>query len=164
MSRGEELGLPEVVDIPAEARQDPTFFRWKGREIGRDGCRVPLPWTTEKSSFGFSPVDAKSKPHLPPPSWWGDYAAEVEEKDAGSTLNLYKKAASLRRQLQTEETLEVIESKPGVVHFKRPNGWEVVFNVSENEGVEVPTGEVLIVSGELEEGKIGRDTTVWVKA
>ena len=44
---GEELGLPEVLDLPDEARQDPIFARTGGAEIGRDGCRVPLPWTDD---------------------------------------------------------------------------------------------------------------------
>ena len=53
---GEELGLPEVLDLPDEARQDPIFARTGGAEIGRDGCRVPLPWTDDAgTSFGFSP-------------------------------------------------------------------------------------------------------------
>ena len=44
--QGEELGLEEYLDMPAEAREDPLFIRTNGQEIGRDGCRVPLPWTT----------------------------------------------------------------------------------------------------------------------
>ena len=40
--QGEELGLPEV-DVPDKDRQDPAFFRGAGP--GRDGCRVPMPWS-----------------------------------------------------------------------------------------------------------------------
>lgn len=40
--QGEELGLPEVIDIPDDARQDPTWFRSHGERYGRDGCRVPI--------------------------------------------------------------------------------------------------------------------------
>jgi alpha-glucosidase len=52
--QGEELGLPEVFELPPEARQDPAFFRTGGAELGRDGCRVPLPWRADAPAFGFS--------------------------------------------------------------------------------------------------------------
>lgn len=42
--QGEELGLPEHTTLEPEFRQDPTFFRTNGERVGRDGCRVPLPW------------------------------------------------------------------------------------------------------------------------
>ena len=66
--QGEELGLPEVADIPDAERQDPTFFRSPGVDVGRDGCRVPLPWTSTGDSFGFGADGA----HLPQPSWFGE--------------------------------------------------------------------------------------------
>ena len=44
--QGQELGLEEV-DLPDEVRQDPVFLRTNGARKGRDGCRVPIPWTTE---------------------------------------------------------------------------------------------------------------------
>ena len=56
--QGEELGLPEAVDLPDDARQDPTWFRTAGERYGRDGCRVPLPWTAKDPAFGFSPTGA----------------------------------------------------------------------------------------------------------
>jgi len=40
--QGEELGLPEVLDLPDDCRQDPRFFRSGGAVHGRDGCRVPI--------------------------------------------------------------------------------------------------------------------------
>ena len=66
--QGEELGLHEVADIPDADRQDPSFFRNPGVDIGRDGCRVPIPWTRTGPSFGFGPDAA---PHLPQPAWFG---------------------------------------------------------------------------------------------
>jgi alpha-glucosidase len=161
--RGEELGLPEVVTMPDEQRQDPTFFRTKGtegEEIGRDGCRVPIPWTKTGTNFGFG----SGKPaHLPQPEWMGDYSVEALEKDEKSTLNLYRKALNLRTKLQTKEELEWVESGDEVLHFKRPGGWEVVMNFGEKE-VEVPKGEVLVASHEFKGGKIGQDVSVWVKS
>jgi len=66
--QGEELGLEEVEDIPDALRQDPMFFRTKGVNLGRDGCRVPLPWSGAASPFGFSPAGAGEEPWLPQPS------------------------------------------------------------------------------------------------
>ncbi len=52
--QGEELGLPEVIDLPDDARQDPTWFRTNGERYGRDGCRVPIPWTADAPAYGFN--------------------------------------------------------------------------------------------------------------
>jgi alpha-glucosidase len=61
--QGEELGLPEVEDIPAERRHDPMWFRSGGVDPGRDGCRVPLPWA------GDQPTSGLGKRRLEP---WGE--------------------------------------------------------------------------------------------
>lgn len=157
--QGEELGLPEVVEIPDEQRQDPTFFRTKKDEIGRDGCRVPLPWTKEGTNFGFG----SGKPaHLPQPDWMGEYSVEALDKAQSSTLNLYRKALNLRKKIQSAEELEWVDSGAEVLHFKRPGGWEVVMNFGEH-AVDVPKGELLVASEELKGGKIGQDVAVWVK-
>jgi len=37
--------LLEVADLPIASLRDPTWERTKGVLKGRDGCRVPLPWT-----------------------------------------------------------------------------------------------------------------------
>jgi alpha-glucosidase len=124
--QGEELGLHEVAAITPEQRQDPAFFR--GGEfdgLGRDGCRVPLPWTAGGSSFGFGSDGA----HLPQPEWFAQYAVDAEDADPGSTLNLYREALHLRRELQTAETLEWQETgRVDVLRFARPNGWQIVTN------------------------------------
>lgn len=82
--QGEELGLPEVADIPWDELEDPTAFNSVREQIekGRDGCRVPLPWVAADApklddpddefghdgSFGFSPAGAEHDPHLPQPN------------------------------------------------------------------------------------------------
>ena len=102
--QGEELGLPEHTTLPAEARQDPTFFRTKGVEPGRDGCRVPLPWIAEAPGFGFSGFDgatagsAAAAPWLPQPESFRDFAADRQIGVEGSTLELYRAALQVRRQ------------------------------------------------------------------
>ncbi|MEY4606819.1 MAG: hypothetical protein RLY45_1579 [Actinomycetota bacterium] len=124
--QGEELGLPEVLDIPADRREDPIFFQTDGREIGRDGCRVPLPWTTDRSTaFGFSPRPAE--PWLPQPDDWGRYAMSAQAADPASTLNFYRRLVAARRQLDQSTGLswvEVDSSIPGaddVVAYRRGN-------------------------------------------
>ena len=95
---GEELGLPEVLDIPAGARQDPIFLRTHGLDLGRDGCRVPLPWHTDASgSFGFSPASSDAHAWMPQPAGWGRFAADAQAADDASMLSLYRRAAAARR-------------------------------------------------------------------
>jgi alpha-glucosidase len=155
-----------VAEIAASERQDPTFFRSEGEDWGRDGCRVPLPWASGES-FGFG----SNGSHLPQPAWFEEYSVAREEADPGSTLHLYRRALQMRRELQTEERLEWINTgRADVLHFRRPNGWEVVTNFG-SEAYALPPGrgeqdgtEVLIASSPLENGAIGADTTVWLRA
>jgi alpha-glucosidase len=96
---GEELGLPEVLDLPNTARQDPVFHNSNGESIGRDGCRVPLPWSTNPAnSFGFSSVEP-APPWLPQPDGWGAWSVEAQQDDPASMLSFYKRAGQLRREL-----------------------------------------------------------------
>jgi alpha-glucosidase len=99
--QGEELGLPEVLDLPDEARQDPIWFRSGGLEHGRDGCRVPLPWREDGATFGFSaPVPAGPPvPWLPQPAWFARYAVDRQWNEAASVLWLHADALRLRRDL-----------------------------------------------------------------
>ena len=157
--QGEELGLQEVADIPDAERQDPTFFRNKGVEIGRDGCRVPLPWAAEGSSFGFGDGGA----HLPQPAWFGRYAVAAEDGVEGSTLEFYRQALKLRRELQTSEELQWhTTASPAVLHFSRPGGWQTVTNFG-NEPAPLPAGTVLLSSGPLEKNLLPGSTTVWLR-
>lgn len=156
--QGEELGLHEVADIPDADRQDPAFFRNTGTEKGRDGCRVPLPWTSSGVSFGFGEAPA----HLPQPDWFAQHAVTAQNSAAGSTLSLYREALALRRSLQTTEDLTWITNEnPDVLHFARPNGWSVVTNFG-TAAVELPTGTVALSSAALDDGKLPANATVWL--
>lgn len=168
--QGEELGLPEVVDIPPNKRQDPAYFRSFLRDggndpdVGRDGCRVPLPWTREGVGFGFGAAE----PFLPQPAWFGQYSVEAETGDPASTLTLYRRMLRLRRQLQGPEELTWLDAAPGVLHFRRPGGWECLTNFSAS-AQPLPRGEVLLASGPLganpSSGDVSclpPDTTVWL--
>ncbi|MGH3652970.1 glycoside hydrolase family 13 protein [Glutamicibacter sp.] len=158
--QGEELGLPEVTGIPDAQRQDPAFFRNKGVEVGRDGCRVPLPWSTSGPSFGFG----ESHAHLPQPAGFGQYSVAAQDGQDGSTLELYRKALKLRRELQDEESLRWLPSEPGVLAFSRPGGWVCITNFSA-EPQPLPAGELLLTSAELTaEHTLPAATTAWLRA
>ncbi|MGB7817767.1 MAG: glycoside hydrolase family 13 protein [Ornithinibacter sp.] len=155
--QGEELGLHEVQDIPGELRQDPTFFRNRGLDVGRDGCRVPLPWSSEPPSFGFGTAE----PHLPQPDWMADHAVTTLEADPDSTLWLYRHALRLRRRLLSGEDLTWHDTgRADVLHFERHEGWHVVTNFG-TEGFALDNAEVLIASGSFEGGTVPGETTVW---
>ena len=136
--------------------QDPTYFRSGGAEKGRDGCRVPLPWTPDGPSLGFGDGPA----HLPQPESFAGLSVEHQLADSDSTLRLYQHALRLRRRLQTSETLEwVDDGDPDVLHFRRPNGWQCITNFG-IDPIAIPRGLVLS-SGPLDEGRLPKDTTVW---
>jgi alpha-glucosidase len=97
--QGEELGLPEVLDLPDSARQDPIFIHTNGAELGRDGCRVPMPWTRgEPGSYGFSGSVDCDDPWLPLPDGWGEYAVDAQAGDPSSMLEWYRLLLQLRRE------------------------------------------------------------------
>jgi alpha-glucosidase len=155
--QGDELGLHEVADIPAAALEDPMASR-STTEKGRDGCRVPLPWTSHGPSYGFGSGTA----HLPQPDWFGAYAVSVQEADPNSTLNLYRHALKLRRQLFGGGELSWVESAPSVLHFARPGGVRCVANFA-MDPVVLPPGEVLLSSTDLDHGRLPVDATVWLR-
>jgi alpha-glucosidase len=158
--QGEELGLQEVLDIPAELMQDPQFFRNPELGLSRDGCRVPLPWTREGSSFGFGANGS----HLPQPEWYGAVSVEAEETNPASTLNFYRKAVNLRKSLVTSQEIKWVRHlfNKNVLHFVRPNGWHSVTNFG-TKPVVLPKGQVLLSSLPLENGKLPADATAWIK-
>jgi len=75
--QGEELGLPEVEDIPSDRRQDPMWHRSGGVDPGRDGCRVPLPWAGQRPPFAFSDNGA-GRPWLDQPDDWAPLTVEAQ--------------------------------------------------------------------------------------
>ena len=157
--QGEELGLPEAIDIPDDARQDPTWHRTQHESYGRDGCRVPLPWEASAPAYGFSPT---GKSWLPQPPSWARYAADAQAGVEGSTLEMYKLALTLRRENNLATgSLTWNDSADSVLDFNN-GGVRVVTNFGD-EPVVLPEGEVLIASGPVD-GSLPRDTTVWIKA
>ena len=156
--QGQELGLQEVADLPEEAIQDPQYLRNNKIFKGRDGCRVPLPWSADTPFFGFS--DKAS--HLPQPAWFKDYAVDQQE-DGESTLNLFRTIIAARRKLQAEEKYQWHETgDSGVLHFSRPNGWHCIHNF-DGKPFALPEGELILQTAPLVDGKVGPATTVWLK-
>jgi alpha-glucosidase len=171
--QGEEFGLPQVVDLPDEVLQDPTFVRTGGAERGRDGCRVPLPWAGDEPPFAFGPTPGQ--PWLPQPADWAELTAERQASDPGSMLSLYRRALRLRRKHLGPAPLEWLD--PGrrragsrrrdtLLAFRRGPGFACVVNLGASPVVP-PTGldpglGVLLASGPIgRDGRIPSDTAVW---
>jgi alpha-glucosidase len=160
--QGEELGLPEDMELPDEARQDPTWFRTKGERYGRDGCRVPIPWEADKPSYGFSPT---GKSWLPQPKDWDAFARDSQAGVEGSTLELYRSALALRRAHELGiGTLEWIGGyRRGVLAFR--NGDLTVLTNTRKRPILLPEGATILLSSEtITDGIVPRDTTVWLRS
>jgi alpha-glucosidase len=157
--QGEELGLPEVINIPDDARQDPTWFRTDHERYGRDGCRVPIPWVADAPAYGFNDTGAT---WLPQPAEWADLARDVEAADEASTLSMYTTLLDERRERRLGAgSLEWLDSPAGVVAF-RNGSVTVLANIGERP-VAVPGGRLITSSGSLVDGLVPVDTTVWVE-
>ncbi|MBB1242992.1 glycoside hydrolase family 13 protein [Streptomyces durbertensis] len=116
--QGEELGLPEVVDLPDEVRQDPSFFKDNGQDGLRDGCRVPIPWTVDGSSLGFG----EGGSWLPQPAAWGELSVQAQTGDVDSTLEMYRTALRVRREhpdLGAGDAVVWLDAPEGVLAFRR---------------------------------------------
>ena len=170
--QGQELGLEEVVDLPADRRQDPAFHRTAGLEGYRDGCRVPIPWAIEGPSFGFSPNGSS---WLPMPEHWGALSVEAQTGDPGSMLELTRRMLRMRRSepaLGDGDMTWVSAPGDSCLVLRRPAGEHephvlVAMNLGEAPAL-VPAAEVLASSsGALEptqEGiRLPPDTAAWLR-
>jgi alpha-glucosidase len=156
--QGEELGLHEVSDLPAAALQDPIWQRTRNTQKGRDGCRVPLPWTDDGNSYGFG----NGPSWLPQPTGFLRTAVAAQSGQPESTLELYREALRVRRQLQTAEQLDWVPTNaPDVLHFVRPGGWHCVTNFGTTP-VSLPEGVVRVSSGPLTDGMLPGECTAWL--
>jgi alpha-glucosidase len=156
--QGEELGLWEVEDISDDKRQDPIFHRTGGADPGRDGSRVPLPWSGTEPPFGFSPGH---EPWLPQPKQWRELTVEAQSGDPSSMLELYRAAIRLRRTI--EGPLTWVSSAPDVLAFDRSASFRCVANLSA-AAISLPEGsEIVLASGPLSaDGKLPADTAIWI--
>jgi alpha-glucosidase len=158
--QGEELGL-EQVEVEPEFRQDPSWLRQRGGtgEPGRDGCRVPIPWSGSAPPFGFGPGD--EQPWLPQPAEWATLTVEAESADPDSTLSFYRAALAARRTFATTagDDVELLDEGDDVLAFRR-GPVTVVLNCGA-EPVDLPAGEVLMASGPVG-AQLPADTAVWL--
>ena len=161
--QGEELGLPDHTLLPDEFRQDPTFHRTAGVRVGRDGNRVPLPWKANQPSYGFSTT---GKTWLPQPPIWGRHSRDIESRNPDSTLNLYRNALSLRRDLHLGDGSLAWwpeHDDEGAVAFVNGNTL-VVMNMGESS-VQLPDLPLMLGSAPdaLEGAGLRPNRTVWLR-
>jgi alpha-glucosidase len=162
--QGEELGLPEHTTLAPEFRQDPTFARTQGKRVGRDGCRVPLPWEAGiGAANGFNLTGAS---WLPQPDIYAEYSRDQQEGVAGSTLELYKHALKLRSQLKLGEGS--FHWAPNLVSqdvLAYQNGDYLVVHNFGHKPVDLPAGEIVAtsLSGMTQGHPLAADQTVWIK-
>nr|MDT0661732.1 glycoside hydrolase family 13 protein [Micromonospora sp. DSM 115978] len=163
--QGEELGLWEVEDIPYALRTDPMFHRSGGVDPGRDGCRVPLPWSGDAAPFGFSPDGAHHPPWLPQPADWKDRTVQAQTGDPGSMLELYRTAIGLRRRLDAlgDGPLRWLPAPPGVLAFAREPGFACYVNLSPTAAPLPELATPLLASGPLDGDRLPTDTAAWLR-
>lgn len=161
--QGEELGL-EQVEVAPEHRQDPAWVR--GGDIGRDGCRVPIPWSGTAPPYGFGPDG--STPWIPQPAEWAELSVEAQTGVPDSTLELYRTALKARREVaaEAEESVHLLDLGEDVLAFRR--GTLVVVLNCGSEPVrlpELPGGEVLLCSAgpdAIVDSLLPPDTCAWL--
>ncbi|MGN6503544.1 MAG: alpha-amylase family glycosyl hydrolase, partial [Pseudolysinimonas sp.] len=157
--QGDELGLPEVEDIPRGRLQDPMHFRSQGVDPGRDGCRVPLPWSGVRAPFGFSSDHATREPWLPQPAVFGHYTVESEAADPASMLSLYRAALRIRHRIAGD--LDWLDLGPNALAFRR--GDVLCVTNFADRPLALPEGDLLLASDELTaSGELPPDSTAWL--
>ncbi len=175
--QGEELGLPEVTDLPDAARQDPAWHRSGGTDGLRDGCRVPIPWSGDAPSYGFGPG---AESWLPLPDEWAGLSVASELGVEGSTLEMYRQALRLRRTSPSlgEGPLEWLDAPEGLLAMRRAapdgSGTIVAINLSDaavrlpaSWGVDVRLASsedvaVLATDAGVESLAVGGETALWL--
>ena len=165
--QGEELGL-EQVDVPPELRQDPAYHRG-GDPIGRDGCRVPMPWAGTEAPYAFGPTrpgSGSGQPWLPMPADWAGLTVEAQQADEDSTLRFFKRMLRLRREVRAglPDQVEVLSTAPGTFAFTRGDLVCVVNCGSRVSRLPDVAGELRISSGaDPVDGRIAPDTAAWFR-
>jgi alpha-glucosidase len=160
--QGEELGLPEHTTLEAKYREDPTFFRTNGERVGRDGCRVPIPWEADAPAYGFNQT---GKSWLPQPANYRRYARNEQEGVAGSTLELYRQLLKIRKQFNLGMgTLKWVDELCDETTLAFDNsGVRVIANFAGT--VALPAGELLVTTQhDLSiEGVLEHDQVAWIR-
>jgi alpha-glucosidase len=156
---GDELGLANV-ELPDEALQDPTWERSGHTDRGRDGERVPLPWSGTAPPYGFTSGETT---WLPMPPDWAATTVQAQEADPSSTLHLYRTTLQLRRKLAGLQgvDLEWLAAPAGCLGYRR--GDITVWLNAGATAVPLPAGELVHASGPVE-AELPPDTAVWLRS
>lgn len=150
--QGEELGLPDGIDIPEHRRQDPTFARTGGERLGRDGCRIPLPWRAAGQHLGFGSGD---EPWLPFPPSFATLARDLQSGSPSSHLSLYRQILRLRRELGLGRgSLAWAEEWCTGSSLGYVNGTTLVLMNLHHEPLAVPAGDVIVRSSAAASGQV----------
>ncbi len=160
--QGEELGLPEHTTLDESFREDPTFFRTKGERVGRDGCRVPIPWESDKPAYGFNTT---GKSWLPQPENYRRYARSEQRGVAGSTLELYRQLLKIRKEFNMGlGNLSWVEQlcDESTLAFDN-SGVRVIANFGGS--LNLPAGELLATTQHdlTVEGVLEHDQVAWIR-
>lgn len=156
---GEELGLPNV-DLPDGALQDPVWERSGRTERGRDGCRVPIPWSGTTPPFGFS---TNPDTWLPMPPDWASLTVAAQSEDPTSTLRFFRTIVDLRRNAFrfTDTDVQWLPADDEVLVF-RSGGVLCVLNAGP-DAIPLPRHEILAASSPLTNGELPPDAAVWLR-
>lgn len=165
--QGEELALPEVRDIPEDRLTDPRWAMSEHIDRGRDGCRVPIPWTHDSTgAFGFSsnPALKPEQAWLPQSHNWGAYAVDTQDEDPSSTLTMYRRALAIRHAESGlgDGPMTWLEAGKHVLAFTRPGNFACFVNFG--DPIELPShSKILLSSGPIHGTQLPTDTAVWLR-
>ena len=159
--QGEELGLPEFLEIPDAQLQDPIFKQSQGLRRGRDGCRVPFPWNGVRPPYGFTQDGVAT--WLPQPEDWAGLTVAAQQNDSHSMLQLYRRAIALRGEWGLAAgDFSWIEIDAPLLGFRRGSEFACYVNFGDDP-LPLPSGEVVLASRDLAAGMLPGNTAVWVR-
>jgi alpha-glucosidase len=148
-----------------ELRQDPIWQRTAGADPGRDGCRVPLPWSGVEPPFGFSPAGTTSEPWLPQPKDWRDLTVQAESGNPDSMLELYRQALRIRRiePALGDGPMTWLPAANGVLALDRGTSVRCIVNLSASPVRLPPHSAVILTSSPLSDGLLPPDGAAWLR-
>ena len=159
--QGEELGLPEVIDLPDDARQDPTWFRTDGERTAATAaaCRSRGPPTAP--AYGFSPTGAVVAAAA---REWATLARDAQDGGPGSTLSLYRTLLAARRAhalgAGTLEWLAGFGDGRRRIPQRECDGHR---EPRRRRPIPLPRGNVIAASEPITDGTLPVDTAVWLE-
>jgi alpha-glucosidase len=126
---------------------------------------VPVPWEREGPSLGFG----SGAPWLPQPAGWAARSVQAQQGGDGSTLELYRSALRLRRELLGGGDLEWLDSPAGSLVFRRRGRvGEVLCAVNlDAQAIDLPAYDRVLLSSVPLDGdhpeRLPGDAAVWLR-